>query len=111
MMIIGTGDVSLLQYPIGRGHYTQLSIVLFCLRVQALYNGVKWVTALVWTCFVLVQGMRSAATIYASVEVFGEVHHKNCSYSTTTTEQIIWNTPLLAVHAFHMAEALQFLHF
>jgi hypothetical protein len=55
------------------GRYTHpLLIVLFCLRVQALYHGVRWVIVLVWTCFVFLHTMRFAFTILATVKVFGK---------------------------------------
>ena len=46
---------------------------LLTLRVAALYRTVRWFTPLLWTTFVLFQGLRAAMMVYGGTELFCEV--------------------------------------
>jgi hypothetical protein len=45
---------------------------MLCLRVAALYRGVRWVTWSLWIGFVVLHGMRSLLAILGSMLMAGE---------------------------------------
>ena len=46
---------------------------LLTLRVNALYRSVRWFTPLLWTAFVLFQGLRTAMLVYGGAELLCDV--------------------------------------
>jgi hypothetical protein len=51
---------------------TKWLIALLCLRVVALYHGVRWVKWLLWIGFVLSYGVRSGLNLAVSYYYSGE---------------------------------------
>ena len=50
---------------------TNTLLALLCLRVAALYKGVRWVTWTLWIGFVLSQVLRAAASLLGTTILFG----------------------------------------